>query len=171
MPKEEKIERVRGLREDIEGARGLLLTGYRGLTVGEMSDLRGSLRQAEAEYKVVKNTLFELAAKDLLDPDIVRFLEGPTAVAFMHGDAIAPARALVNFMRDHKALSIKGGLVEGHIYDASQIQALSTVPSRDVLIAQLMSAVQSPVTGLVGTLQGLMSSAVYTLQAVADKKA
>lgn len=171
MPKEEKIERVRGLREDIEGARGLLLTGYRGLTVGEMSDLRGSLRQAEAEYKVVKNTLFELAAKDLLDPDIVRFLEGPTAVAFMHGDAIAPARALVNFMRDHKALSIKGGLVEGHIYDASQIQALSTVPSRDVLIAQLMSAVQSPVTGLVGTLQGLMSSAVYTLQAVVDKKA
>ena len=171
MPKEEKIERVSELREDINKSSALLLTDYRGLTVKEISALRRSLREAGAEYKVVKNTLFELASKDTLDPQIAQMLEGPTAVAFIYDDPIAPAKAIADFMRDHKALSIKGGVVEGHFYGGDQIQALSKIPPKEVLIAQMLGAMQSPIAGFVGTLQGLMSNLVYTLQAVSDQKA
>lgn len=171
MPKEAKVQLVDELREEIKGSKAFLLTDYRGLTVSEISALRRNLRNSGAEYKVVKNTLFELAAQELGEESIAQYLEGPTAVAFVQDDPIAPAKAIVDFMRDHKALSIKGGFVEGHLYGADQIQALSKIPPRDILLSQMIGAFQSPIAGLVGTLQGVMSNLVYTLQAVADQKA
>lgn len=171
LPKEKKVESVRKLHEDIANSIAFLLTDYRGLSVSEITALRRSLRDTGAEYRVVKNTLFQLAAEDLGESGLVEFLEGPTAVAFVHKDAIATAKALVEFMRVHKSLSIKGGYLEGSVFGGEQIQALSKVPPREVLVSQLMGALQSPMAGLVGTLQGVMSEFVYTLQAVADKKA
>jgi len=171
LPSEEKTEMVRELREDIKGSNVLLLTDYRGLTVSEISALRWNLREAGAEYKVVKNTLFKLAAEDMADSGLYQLLVGPTAVAFVHNDVIAPAKAIVDFMAEHKELSIKGGFVDGHLWSADQIEAVSRVPPRDVLTSQLIGSLQSPIAGLVGTLQGMMSNLVYTLQAVADKKA
>lgn len=171
MPREDKIEVVRELREDIERSNALLLTDYRGLTVKEISALRRSLREAGAEYKVVKNSLFELAAESMADSGLPQLLEGPTAVAFVRNDPVLSAKVIADFMREHKTLSIKGGFVEGQLYTADQIQALSKVPPRDVLVAQLLGSIQLPISNLVGTLQGLVSSLVYTLQAVADQKA
>lgn len=171
MQKEEKVELVRELRENINESNALLLTDYRGLKVSEISALRRNLREIGAEYKVVKNTLFELAAEGISDTGIIQLLEGPTAIAFVHNDPIASSKAIVDFMRVHKALSIKGGIVEGQLYGADQIRALSTVPPREILISQMMGAIQSPITNLVGTLQGCLSNLVYTLQAVADQKA
>lgn len=147
------------------------MTDYRGLRVSESQALRRKLRDAGSDYKVVKNTLFELAAKDAGDSGLEGLLAGPTAVAFVHTDPVAAAKAVVDFAREHKAMSIKGGYMDGQIYDVNQIQALSKIPPKDVLIAQLLGSIQSPISGLVGTLQGVMSNLVYTLQAVADQKA
>ncbi len=159
------------MHEDIQDSNALLMTDYRGLTVSEITELRRSLRGAGTDYTVVKNTLFELAAKDLVKEDVTPLLVGPTAVAFVHQDPIASAKALVDFARTHKALEIKGGYVEGRVLGADQINALSKIPPREVLISQMLGAFQSPIAGFVGTLQGLMSQFVFTLQAVADKKA
>lgn len=171
MPKEEKVEAVQELRERIEGSNSLLLTDYRGLTVSEITTLRKALREAGADYKVVKNTLFRLAAEKLADSGIYDLLVGPTAVAFVRNDPIAPAKTIMDFAKDHKELEVKGGYVEGRLLAAEQIQALARIPPKEVLLAQLVWSIQSPISGLVGTLQGLMSNLVYTLQGVADQKA
>jgi large subunit ribosomal protein L10 len=171
LPNQEKINLVKEMHEDIEESNALLLTDYRGLTVTEITTLRRTLRDAGTDFTVVKNTLFTLAAKDLVSEDLLPLLVGPTAVAFVHKDAIASAKALVDFARTHKLLEIKGGYVEGKVLDPAQIQALSKIPSREILISQMLGAFQSPIAGFVGTLQGIMSQFVFTLQAVADKKA
>lgn len=171
MPKEEKIEAVKELRENIEGSNSLLLTDYRGLTVSEITTLRRTLHEKGADYKVVKNTLFKLAAEKLADSGIYDLLAGPTAVAFVHNDPIASAKAIMDFTRDHKDLEVKGGYVEGRLLTADQIQTLSKIPPKEILLAQLVGSIQSPIAGLVGTLQGLMSNLVYTLQAVSEQKA
>ena len=171
MPQQDKQELVQKLREDIEGASALILTDYRGLTVSEITALRRKLREAGADYKVVKNTLFGLAAGELTERGLGRMLAGPTAVAFVHNEPIASAKAIADFAQEHKTLSIKGGLVEGCLYGADQIQALSKVPPREVLIARMMGLMQSPIANLVGAMQGLISNLVYTIQAVSEKKA
>lgn len=171
MPRQDKLELVQELREDIEGASALILTDYRGLTVKEITALRRKLREAGADFRVVKNTLFRLAAGELTERGLGQLLMGPTAVAFVHNEPIAPAKAIVGFAHEHKALSIKGGFIEGYLYSADQIQALSKVPPREVLLAQMIGSIQLPVSNLVGTLQSLISNLVYTIQAVSDKKA
>ncbi|MCL6518608.1 MAG: 50S ribosomal protein L10 [Armatimonadetes bacterium] len=173
LPKEEKVEAVRRLEEDIRSSSGLLLTDYRGLNVSDITDLRRKLREAGAEYKVVKNTLFKRAVAQAQTSGINldELLEGPTAVAFVHNDPITVAKVLTDFMKEHKTLAIKGGYIEGQVYGAAQIEQLSKIPAKPVLYAQLLGSMQSPIVNLVGTLQGVISNLVYTLQAVADKKA
>jgi len=171
LPSEKKVETVQKLTEDVKNASSFLLTDYRGLSVGEITALRRSLRETGAEYKVVKNTLFKLATPEIGEAEFAGMLEGPTAVAFVHQDPISVAKALVEFMRVHKALALKGGYVDGQLYDGEQIQTLSKIPPKEVLLAQLVGSLQSPMAGLVWTLQGMMSEFVYTLQAVADKNA
>lgn len=171
MPREDKVQLVRELREIIEGSSAMILTDYRGLTVSDITALRRKLREVGADYRVVKNTLFQLAAVDLGCSDMSSFLSGPTAVAFVHDEPVAPAKALMDFIREHKTPRIKGGLVEGKAYGPEQIQELSKIPPKEILVSQLLGSVQAPITGLVGTLNGLMANLVYTLQAVSEKKA
>ena len=171
MPKEEKVQAVQELRESIEESSSILLTDYRGLTVSEITALRRTLHQVGADFKVVKNTLFKLAAEKLGDTGIYDLLAGPTAAAFVHDDPIAPAKAIMDFAKDHKELEVKGGYVDGRMLTADQIQALSRIPSKEILLAQLIGSIQSPIAGFVGTLQGLISNLVYTLQAVSEQKA
>ena len=171
MPKQKNITDVEELKQDVANASALLVTDYRGLKVSEITMLRRKLREVGSEYKVVKNTLLTLAAGDAATQEFQNLLEGPTAVAFVRGDdPISTAKAIVDFVKDHKAMAIKGGLVEGRVYQADQITALSKVPPKDVLISQLLGSIQAPISGLVGTLQGVMSGFVYTLQAVVDQK-
>jgi large subunit ribosomal protein L10 len=158
------------IKEEVGASSGYFLTDYRGLKVSEITDLRRKLRTVGAEYKVVKNTLFSLAVGKEASSALTQYLEGPTAVAFVKADPVVSAKALVDFVREHKSMSLKAGVVEGQFLNMDQVQALSKIPSKEVLIAQMLGSMQSPITGFVGTLQGLMSNLVYTLQAVTDQK-
>jgi large subunit ribosomal protein L10 len=172
MPTQEKADVIKELKETIERSNATLYTDYRGLTVAEVTDLRKKLRAVDAEYHIVKNTLFKRAAAgklplDELDPHLM----GPTAIGFAKGDAVAATKALLDFMKDHKEMSLKAGVVDGKLFNPEQVTALSKLPSKEVLIAQMLGQFNAPITGLVGTLNGIISNFVFTLQAVADKKA
>jgi len=171
MPNPRKEETVAGLREIIAGSKGAILTDYRGLTVAEVTNLRKKLRDAKAEYHIVKNTLFKLASEGVLPvADLESHLAGPTAIGFAKGDPVGAAKVLIDYAKDHKAISVKAGVLSGKVYDPKQVEALSKTPPREVLIAQMMGSLNSPITGLVGTLNGILSNFVFTLQAVADQK-
>ena len=171
MPKPEKVEFVRELQEDLAGAKALLVTDYRGLKVSEITDLRRKLRGTGASYKVVKNTLFHLAAKDRDEVGLDPYLEGPTGIAFVSDDVVGSAKALVDFAKTHKTMAVKACFLDGHVYNAEQVVALSKIPPRDQLIAQMVGSIGAPLSGFVGTLQGVLSGLVFTLQAIADQKA
>ena len=172
MPREDKINLVSELREAIDGANALLLTDYRGLTVTQLTILRRKLQDIGSDYRVVKNSLFKLAADESGISEICELLIGPTAVVFISSDdPVAPAKVVVDLMKDYKALDVKGGLVDKQLLNTDQIKALSKIPPRDILLAQLVGTISAPIVNLVGTCQGMMSNLVYTLQAVADKRA
>jgi len=171
LPKEDKIRLVESLEQQIRESCALLLTDYRGLSVAEITTLRRKLQESTAEYKVVKNTLFKRAAEQAQIPDLGAMLEGPTAMVFVRGDAVTTARTLYEFIKEFKIPVVKGGYVEGQVLPAEQIEQLAKIPPRPVLYSQMLGAMQSPIVGLVSTLQGMISNLVYTLQAVAEKKA
>jgi large subunit ribosomal protein L10 len=171
-PAQVKVEIVADLRELLGETKAAIFTDYRGLSVAQLTDLRKKLRAADGEFRVVKNTLFRRAADGFLPVDkLDKHLTGPTGVSFAKSDPIAVAKVMVDFVKDHKAISLKAGVVDGHVYGAEQVEALSKIPPREVLIAQMLGAMNGPISGLVGTLNGILSNFVFTLQAVADKKA
>jgi len=169
-PRADKVEVVEQVTEMLDRSAGFVVTDYRGLTVAEKSTLARRLREVDAEYHVVKNTLFKLAyAERGENPDAL--LKGPTAVVFAFDDPVAPAKAVIEFFEQAKKGEIKGGVVDGRIFNAQQITSLSKLPSKPELLAQVVGAIQGPLAGLVGTLQGIPVSLLGTLQAIHDQKA
>ncbi|MDD6195285.1 50S ribosomal protein L10 [[Clostridium] aminophilum] len=136
---------VQEIAELFNGAQTAVAVDYRGLTVAEDTELRKKLREAGVTYKVYKNTLVRLAAKDTAFEALGPVLEGPTAIAVSKDDATAPARILADFAKTAKALEIKGGIVEDKYYDAAAMQTIASIPSRDVLLGRLLGSMQSPV--------------------------
>jgi len=169
-PNPQKVAQVEQIRQWLSASKGVIFTDYRGLNVSQITQLRKQLRQNQAEYRVVKNTLFRLAAQGLINDNLDDILEGPTAVAFIHGDEAATAKALSDAIRELRVLAVKGAVLGGKRYDAEAVQQLAKLPPREVLIAQIVGGLQSPITGLVGTLHGILRDFVYTVQAIADKK-
>ncbi len=170
-PAEAKVELVSELRALVGQTKAAILTDYRGLSVAEMTELRKKLRDVDAEYRVVKNTLFKLAAGDAMPiAEMGEFLTGPTAIGFAKADPVAVAKILLDYARDHKAMSVKAGVMDGRILSAAQVESLSKVPPREVLLSQMIGSLQSPISGFVGTLSGIISNFVFTLQAIADKQ-
>ena len=141
-----KEAKVAEIKEKLEKANSVVLSQYQGLTVEEDTVLRKNLREAGVEYKVYKNTLVILAAKELGLEGIVEYLEGPVAIAFGYEDVTVAARVLNDFAKDHKKLELKAGIVEGEIYDTDKIKQLATIPSKEVLIAKLLGSIKSPIS-------------------------
>ena len=137
---------VAEISEAIKDAQSVVLVDYRGLTVEQDTSLRKQLREAGVTYKVYKNTMMNFAFKGTDFEGLAPYLEGPSAVAISTTDATAPARILAKFAKDAKALEIKAGVVEGNVYDAAGMQAISQIPSRDELISKLLGSLQSPIT-------------------------
>ena len=170
-PAEAKVELVSELRALVGQTKAAILTDYRGLSVAEMTELRKKLRDVDAEYRVVKNTLFKLAAGDAMPiAEMGEFLTGPTAIGFAKADPVAVAKILLDYARDHKAMSVKAGVMDGRVLSAAQVDALSKTPPREVLLAQMVGSLQAPISGFVFTLGGIISNFVFTLQAIADKQ-
>lgn len=164
------MEQVSEMASLLDRSHGTILTDYRGLTVTEITDLRRRLQQVGAEYHVVKNTLFTIACGDRAE-HLREHLAGPTAVAFALEDPVGPAKTLFDFIREKRKVEVKAGLIDGALYNAEQVRQLSQLPSRETLIGQVVGAIQSPLYGLVGTLQGVINNFVWTLQAIHDQKA
>ena len=139
---------VQAIAEDIAGAQSAVLVDYRGLTVAEDTELRKQLREAGVIYKVCKNTMMKRAFEGTEFAGLEEYLEGPSALAISKDDATAPARILCKFAKDAKALEVKGGVVEGAVYDVAGIQELSKIPSREELLSKLLGSLQSPITNL-----------------------
>jgi len=171
MPRPEKVQAVVELQERLRRARGLILADFRGLSVPEMETLREELRKNGVEFRVVKNTLFGIAAQSLQLQGLDAFLQGPTAVAIAYDDPTVPARVMVEFIRQYRKLELKGGLVEGRVVDAAGIRALAELPSRSELVARVVGSIQAPLAGLVGVLRGLQRTLVYVLDQIRSKRA
>lgn len=154
-----KEQKVAEIKEKLQKAQAVVLSKYQGLTVEEDTQLRKSLREAGVEYKVYKNTLVTLAAKELGIESISEYLEGPVSIAFGYEDVTAPARILNDFAKDHKALELKAGLIDGELYDVDKIKQLATIPSKEVLIAKFLGSIKSPI-----------SSFARVISAIADSK-
>ncbi len=165
MAREEKIRIVEELGGLLARSNLIVLTDYRGLTVQDMASLRRRLRDQGAEYRVAKNTLLSLAADRAGTPALKDALVGPTAVAFGTGDIAGLARALGDFERTSRIFKVKGGLLGHRLLAAGDVAALANLPSRDVLLSQVVAGFQAPISGLVGTLSGVLSGLVGTLEA------
>ena len=137
---------VQAIAEEIKDAQSVVLVDYRGLTVAQDTELRKQLREAGIVYKVYKNTMMKRAFEGTEFEGLDNCLEGPSAIAVSKDDATAPARILCKFAKDAPALELKGGVVEGTVYDVAGLTELSKIPSREELLSKLLGSIQSPIT-------------------------
>lgn len=171
MNKNRKQELVTEMHERLTRAKAVFLADFRGMNVGKATTLRNELRAASVEYKVFKNTLFDLAAKDTDIECISPFLTGPTAVAISYDDPASAAKVLSKFAKDPQGkFVLKAAALSGKLLDPKQIQALADLPSREVLIAKMLGSMQAPATNFVGVLAALPGSLVRVLDAIRAKK-
>ncbi len=170
MPTARKEAAVQELRDRLAGAQNLFLTDFAGLTVEEITKLRGELRKDGSTYAVVKNTLFKIAAGDDIAKQLDAFLAGPTGIVFAGIDPVAPAKAIKQFADDSKKLGIKAAYIDGQLVDAKQVNALAALPPKSELIARLVGTLASPLRGLVTVLSGNQSGLVRVLNAIREQK-
>lgn len=169
-PRPDKVAEVEALEERLRNSSIVILTDYRGLTVGEIGALRGKLRGASLEYRVAKNTLLGRAAERVGVVGLEPHLSGPTAVVFGNDDPGVPARMLQEFIRQFRKLEIKGGVVEGQALDAAGVQALATLPGKMELLARVVGAVQGPLYSLVTVLNAAPRGLVTALDAIRKRR-
>ena len=168
--KEQKAEQVEEIAERLKKAKVAVLTDYRGLTVGQLQDLRARLRGGDVEYRVVKNTLARRAAEAAGVPALQAELKGPVAIAFGYDDLGVPAKLINEFVRATRLkLEVVGGLVEGRVFSPDQVKQLADLPSRESLIAQLLGTLQSPVSQLVGIMQTPVQQLIGVLDAYKER--
>lgn len=165
-----KIAKVEVLREKLARARAAYLTSSSGLTVQQVTDLRAMLRKERIEYHVVKNTLMRIAAKDTPVSKLGSLLEGPNAIALTFDDPVAPARVLTRYVKGQQKLALKAAVVDGGLVQARDLQALAELPSREVLLAQLLSVLSSVPARLVNVLAAVPRSLVNVLDAIRAQK-
>lgn len=165
-----KEEKVTALHEKFAGAKGAILSDYRGLDVAQMAALRGRLREVSVELQVVKNTLARRAVEQTDYALLADHFTGPTSVAFAVDDVVAMAKALTAYAKGEPKLEIRAGLVEGKVVSSQDISALAELPPREVLLARMMGGLQSPASGLVGVLHGVLRQLLYALLAIKQAK-
>ena len=168
-PRPEKVAVVEEVRSKLDASSAAILTEYRGLKVKDLADLRRTLRAAGGEYKIYKNTLVRFAARDLGLDDLEAMLEGPTAIAFVEGDAVDVAKALRDFARTNPNLVVKGGVLGSSILSAKDAGALADLPSREVLLARIAGGLAAPMVQFAGLLQALPRNFAYGLKALIEK--
>ncbi|MDX8152877.1 50S ribosomal protein L10 [Patulibacter brassicae] len=173
MNREQKTAAVAEIAEHIQESEAVLVVDYRGLTVTQAGELRGRLRDADAQLTVAKNTLTGRAIDEVGETaePLREFLAGPTALTYVKGDVAAAAKAITTFAKDNGDLpAFKGGVMDGKGLNVDEIQAIAKLPSRDVLYGQLVGVVAAPLTGLARGLGGLLGGLAIALGQVQEKK-
>lgn len=171
MLKADKQEVIDQIKEQFQKSSSAICVDFRGVNVEKITQFRRQVKEASGNYQVVKNTLARRAIAETPFEELGQFLVGPTGIVFCQGEPMDPAKVVTNFTKETDgALQVKGGVVDGTVFDAKGIERVSKLPSRQEMLTQLVSSLQSPISGLVGTLQGVTREFVYTLQAIADQK-
>jgi large subunit ribosomal protein L10 len=170
MNREQKAVAIEEIAAHIDESHAIFAVDYRGISVPQVAELRAKLRDADATFTVVKNSLTERAADQAGAETLKDYLAGPTALTFVRGDAATAAKAIADYARITQLLPFKGGLMDGDSLDIEQLRSLSRLPSREVLYGQLVGVVASPVGGLVRTLSALVGGLASALGQVRDKK-
>jgi large subunit ribosomal protein L10 len=170
MNRDQKAVAIAEIATHIDESDAIFAVDYRGITVAQVAELRATLRQSDATFKVVKNSLTERAADQVGADSLKDFLSGPTALTFVRGDVATAAKAVADYARATQLLPFKGGLMDGAPLTSDQIRSLSRLPSREVLYSQLVGVVASPIGGLVRSLGALIGGLAVALGQVNAKK-
>ena len=166
MSREKKAQTIDGLQDTFSKCSIGILTDYRGLSAPEITVLRRKLRESSVEYKVVKNTLARFAGERAGKSDLVSCFEGPVAIAFGYGNITEPAKVLTEYIKTSQAsLTIKGGFLGDRLLTSEEVVTLSTLPSREILLAKVLGGMQSPITSLASCLASPIRGIMGTLQA------
>jgi len=165
-----KEQLVNEIKEKLQKAVSMVLVDYRGLNVEEVTELRKKSREAGVEYKVYKNTLMTRAFNELGIKGFEDYLTGPNAIALGFGDPVTPAKIISEFAKVHDKLDIKVGMIENKVLSLEDVKALADLPSKEVLVAQVLGGLNAPITGFVNVLQANIRNLVYTLDAIKEKQ-
>ncbi len=171
MNKEQKIEAVAQIAQQIEESQAVFAIDYRGITVSQIASVRAQLGDVDASFRVVKNSLTELAADKAGAEHLKSLLEGPTALTFVRGDAAAAAKAISTFNRETDLLPFKGGIMDGEPIEVAQLKIIARLPAREVLYGQLVGMIAAPVGGLVRGLGGLIGGLAVALGQIQAQRA
>jgi large subunit ribosomal protein L10 len=170
--KADKQDVIDQIKDQFQKSSSAICIDFRGVNVEKITQFRRQVKDASGNYQVVKNTLARRAIAETPFQELGQFLVGPTGIIFCQDEPMEPAKVATTFVKEtNGALQIKGGIVDGTVFDAKGIEQVSKLPSRQEMLSQLVSSLQSPISGLVGTLEGVTREFVYTLQAIADQKA
>ena len=170
MARPEKEAVVEEVAEILQKANGVFITDFTGLNVEMMTIFRRKCRDASVNYRVVKNTLARLAAKKAGHEEMVAHFDGPSAVAYSYDDPSAPARIITEFAKKTEKPTIKMSLFEGNFYGPDQVKEIVSLPSKQILLSQLVGSLNAPIYGFAATLNGLLQKVVRTIHAVKESK-
>ena len=165
-----KQDKVSQIKENIDKAQVAIVTEYKGYSVEEITNLRRALQKEDGDYMVTKNTLAKLAVKDTPYEVLTETFKGPIAIAFGFGDQVAPAKVLSKFIKDAKKGEIIAAALDGKLLSANEAKALATIPSKEEIYAKMLGCVNSPATGIVGSVNAVMASLTRAVAAVRDQK-
>jgi large subunit ribosomal protein L10 len=168
--KNSKEQLVAELSAKLKESKAAFLANYRGISVEQSNELRIKLRNAGVEYRVVKNTLLSLACKGTDFECLQEQLTGPTALALALEDPVEPAKVLFDFAKDSKFFELKSGALDGKLLSVEEIEALSKLPSREVLLGKMLGSINAPVSNFVGVLAAVPRSLVQVLGAIQEQK-
>jgi large subunit ribosomal protein L10 len=171
LNRKEKEQIISDFNKKIEGYKAVVLTHYRGLNVDQMNHLRKRLREEKVSYHVIKNTLMRLASKGTDLEKVGDYFEGPTAIAISYGDPILLAKVLLEFIKTQPSLKIKVGLIEGRVAPPEEVKALATMPSREVLLAQILGEIQTSGGQVMGAILSILQQMLGIIQARVDQLA
>jgi large subunit ribosomal protein L10 len=172
LNKENKQELVAEMHDKLQKAQAVFLADFRGMNVGQATELRNELRKANAEYKVVKNTLLEIASKGTDKEGLSKFYAGPTAIALCYDDPVAAAKVLSRFNKENtNPFTLKAGVLTGKTINVAEIQALADLPSREVLLAKMLGSMQAPAGNFVRVLAAVPGGFVRALEQIRVQKA
>jgi large subunit ribosomal protein L10 len=170
VPSASNVAEVEEIKDRLRDAAAALLTEYRGLNVKDIGELRASLRGSQTDYKVLKNTLTAIAAREIGYGELQSLLRGPTAVAFVHGDPVQAAKDLADFARGHPSLVLKGGVMDGKVLDAEGVRYLATLESREVLLTRMAGMLQGSLQQTVNLLAAPLRQVATMTAALRDQR-